>query len=333
MSFRLFVYYCALCGAWAAWLGWALGRLVAPSGDLARALVQGLLLGMLVALALGWVDALGNLARRQAGLLLTRVLVAVAIGCVGGLLGAGLGQLLVRTTHLGLLTLVGWALTGLLIGISVGVYDLVTCLRRKEDPAGARRKVRNGLLGGAVGGLVGSILYLVLRKLLELTFRKPPDELLSASAVGFVALGLSIGLAIGLAQVILREAWLRVEEGFRPGREMLLSKAETTLGRAETCDVGLFGDQAVERLHARITREGSRFVVADAGTPAGTYVNDEPVTQPRPLRSGDRIRIGKSVLRFGEREKPVKASEPDVKPRRERTSTPLRRIPENPFDN
>ena len=43
--------------------------------------------------------------------------------------------------------------------------------------------------------------------------------------------------------------------GFRPGRQILLTRPETTIGRAESCDIGLFGDPAVERLHARITRE------------------------------------------------------------------------------
>ena len=32
MSFRLFIYYCAICGGWAALVGWALGRILAPSG-------------------------------------------------------------------------------------------------------------------------------------------------------------------------------------------------------------------------------------------------------------------------------------------------------------
>jgi hypothetical protein len=34
-----------------------------------------------------------------------------------------------------------------------------------------------------------------------------------------------------------------------------------------------------------------------------TYVNDDLIHGPRILRSGDAIRIGKSVLRFGERQK------------------------------
>ena len=74
----------------------------------------------------------------------------------------------------------------------------------------------------------------------------------SSLAIGLVILGLCIGLLIGLAQVVLKEAWLKVESGFRAGREVMLSKDETTIGRAESCDIGLFGDNTIERLHARI---------------------------------------------------------------------------------
>jgi predicted component of type VI protein secretion system len=117
-----------------------------------------------------------------------------------------------------------------------------------------------------------------------------------------------IGLLIGLAQVILREAWLRVEAGFRKGREVILAKPEITIGRAESCDVGLFGDPQIEKLHARICQDGDHYVLHDEG--AGTYVNDEPVYGSRILHSGDAIRMGKSVLRFGERQKQTSSGQP-----------------------
>ena len=41
--------------------------------------------------------------------------------------------------------------------------------------------------------------------------------------MGFVVLGLCMGLMIAVAQVVLKEAWLKVEAGFRKGRELLLS--------------------------------------------------------------------------------------------------------------
>ena len=121
--------------------------------------------------------------------------------------------------------------------------------------------------------------------------------------MGFVALGMCIGLLVGLAQVILKEAWIKVEAGFRAGREMILAKERTTIGRAEACDIGLFGDNQIEKLHAIILQAGNRYYVEDEHTPAGTYVNEVQVQGRVPLNSGDKIRVGGSVLCFRERAK------------------------------
>jgi pSer/pThr/pTyr-binding forkhead associated (FHA) protein len=106
-----------------------------------------------------------------------------------------------------------------------------------------------------------------------------------------------------LAQVILKEGWLRVEAGFRVGREILLTKEEVLIGRAEVCDIGLFGDSSIERTHARILRQNNRYILVDEGSTAGTFINDWRVTQPTPLKSGDAIRLGSNILRFGERQR------------------------------
>jgi hypothetical protein len=304
MSFRLFIYYCALCGGGGAYLGWALGRVVtAPPGAIAQGL-KGLFLGLCVALALGLLDAAWNLSLSRTLDVFGRVFTAVVVGSMGGLLGGLLGQVLYEhTPHAGFKVL-GWALTGLLVGVSLSVFDLMVGVLQGQDPRGALRKVRNGVLGGTAGGLLGGCLDLGLHALFgEVFAEKPVERLWAPSAWGFVALGACIGLLIGLAQVILKEAWLRVEAGFRPGREWLVTKPEIVLGRAEACDIGLFGDAAVALQHARIRRVGEAFVLADLGTATGTYVNDEPLHGPRELRSGDSIRLGRSVVRFGLRRK------------------------------
>ena len=57
----------------------------------------------------------------------------------------------------------------------------------------------------------------------------------------------------------------------------------------------------VSRRHARIWREGDNFMVEDLGSVNGTVINDiirlEP-RQPRPLDSGDRIKLGETTLHF-----------------------------------
>lgn len=303
MSFRLFIYYSALCGGWAALIGWALGRAAAGQGVVAQAAVKGMLLGLFVAFALSIVDGRWNSAGGHFGSLLLRVLVATAGGAIAGLIGGTTGQLLYSALPLPGFLVLGWTLTGFLIGASLGIFDLLALLVRGEDLRGAWRKLVNGVIGGTVGGLLGGLLFLALKALGASVFRdRSPDELWSPSAWGFVALGICIGLAIGLAQVILKEAWVRVQKGFREGRELILSKPETVLGRGEGCDLGLFGDPAVERIHARILRRGDSFLLADADTPGGTFLNGTRIRQPSVLRSGDTIQLGSSLLKFRERQ-------------------------------
>ena len=311
MSFRLFIYYCALCGAGGAFLGWMLGRPINLGNEILTQGLKGMFLGLSIALALAMVDSLWVFSLRQVVPIGLRVATAVMVGTMGGLLGGLVSQALYDWKEFGAFLVFGWTITGFLIGVSLGVFDLLSSLARGQDPGAALRKILKGILGGTLGGTLGGILSLLLLRgwkgLLLLLGGSPDVErhLWSPSAWGFAALGACIGLMIGLAQVILKEAWLKVEAGFRKGREVILAKPETTIGRAETCDIGLFGDPQVEKLHVRIRQEGKRYVLIDEG--AGTYVNDELIHGSRPLRSGDAIRLGNCVLRFGERRKQTSA--------------------------
>lgn len=313
MSFKLFVYYCAICGAWFGLIGWALGRIVAPgsyedTGAFVRTILRGLSLGTMVALGLGVVDAYWSSSRHILQVVGRGLFVAI-VGCLGGLLGAAVGQGLYQIVgHFSLtvaefLVPFGWLVTGLLIGASIGAYDVLTRSVKGESAAGAMKKVFNGILGGGLGGLLGGLLYIALGVGLSSLFGRPSEDILSSSAWGFVALGACIGLFIGLAQIILKEAWLKVEAGFRPGRELILTKEQTVIGRAEGCDLGLFGDPAVARKHARIVLKGHHYQLELLEETAETYVNDQRVGQTTPLRSGDLIRVGKCLLRFRERQK------------------------------
>src|SRR5262245_39368656 len=271
MSFRLFIYYCAVCGGCSAALGWLLGRLLSPAiveegaARVRQAGIRGLFLGLMVALGLSLVDALWNLTLRRWTQVSLRVLVAVLVGAIGGLIGGMLGQLLLGVA--GILFILGWTLTGLLVGTSIGVYEMLSSLVSQRDATGARKKLLKCLIGGTVGGFIGGTLALLLKNAWTKALSdKDADWLWSPTAWGFVALGMCIGLLVGLAQVLLKEAWLKVEAGFRPGREMILSKETTTVGRAEGCDLGLFGDPGVDKLHARIIQSGHRYFLEDAGT-------------------------------------------------------------------
>jgi hypothetical protein len=293
MSFRLFIYYCALCGGWAAFLAWALVQLAGIDrlGVLARVAVIGGLLGALVAAAVGLIDSLLSATGVQR---LLRALVSGGLGGVGGAVGGLAGELL--HDYAGIPAFVGWMLAGVLIGASIGAFDVLQALSSGRGAAGSFRKMRNGVYGGLIGGLIGGLPWTFLAG--------SPTLAHSSLTISLVLLGASIGLMIGLAQVILKEAWLRVEEGFRAGRELLLTRDETTIGRAEGCDLGLFGDNSIGKLHARILVKDRRYLLAHAAPDGETFVNDEPVSDtPVSLRDGDAIRLGRSLLRFGERQK------------------------------
>jgi hypothetical protein len=304
MSFRLFIYYCALCGGWAAFLAWMIGLVLAPTMPLGKAGIRGMWLGMMIALGLGLLDALWCLSVTRLVQIGMRVGVAVMVGCLAGLLGGILGQGLYGLTGWEVFYVFGWTLTGLLVGSSVGVFELLASAVLQRDFRGSLKKLIKALVGGSVGGLLGGVLSLVLKMVFASFFEgKDVESLWGPTAWGFVALGVCIGLLIGLAQVILKEAWIKVEKGRRPGREMFLTLERTTVGRAEACDIGLFGDNQIEKLHACILQAGNRYYVEDQQTPAGTFVNEQLVVGRMPLKSGDRIRVGDSVLCFKERAK------------------------------
>lgn len=84
-----------------------------------------------------------------------------------------------------------------------------------------------------------------------------------------------------------------------PGHEsgMAYEIAEgATLGRGDV-EIQLEDPFASSR-HARITRQGHVLVIEDLGSTNGTYLNEEPLTGPQPLHSGDRIRIGDSEFSY-----------------------------------
>ena len=91
-------------------------------------------------------------------------------------------------------------------------------------------------------------------------------------------------------------ARLIVEEGPEIGAEFEVSDL-TRIGRLAHLEVPLSGDRGVSREHALIRYVRGRYFVRDLGSRGGTLVNRTRVKQAF-LRSGDRIRVGDSVLLF-----------------------------------
>jgi hypothetical protein len=281
MSFPRLIFYNAMLGGWAAFAGWVLSEMLflRRSNDfgwlafLGTAALVGAAIGLGIAL-------LATITTGRIYGQLTRLGFCFAGGMVGGLVGGGLGNLFFEYELLP--RAFGWMIMGLGIGSVEGIFD--------RSP----KKLRNGLIGGAIGGLLGGFCFDPIVRVVGGT--------MSGRAVAFVLLGLSIGLFIGLAQIILREAWLTVEEGFRPGRQLILDLPVTALGTSEKSQLAFiaFGAKGVEPVHVKIVREpDGRFVVRDNGSRSGTFLNGERVDEEM-LSNDDVIQLGVNKVRFHE---------------------------------
>ena len=91
-------------------------------------------------------------------------------------------------------------------------------------------------------------------------------------------------------------ALLAVESGANAGARFLLDAAITTAGRHPGSDIFL-DDVTVSRRHAEFARQGSGFVVRDAGSLNGTYVERERV-DTHVLLPGEHVQIGKYRLTY-----------------------------------
>jgi hypothetical protein len=72
------------------------------------------------------------------------------------------------------------------------------------------------------------------------------------------------------------------------------------MGRGDAAEIRLQDPFSSSR-HARLVRQGSIIVIEDLGSTNGTYLNEELLSGPQPLHSGDRIRIGDTEFTFEDR--------------------------------
>lgn len=91
-------------------------------------------------------------------------------------------------------------------------------------------------------------------------------------------------------------ARLVVIVGPKIGVQHALGEEGVDIGRDPSCGFPVDND-LVSRRHARIEWTGSGYRIADLGSTNGTFVNDQRITQ-RDLVDGDRISIGKAMLKF-----------------------------------
>jgi pSer/pThr/pTyr-binding forkhead associated (FHA) protein len=87
-------------------------------------------------------------------------------------------------------------------------------------------------------------------------------------------------------------------------QEIPITKPSITIGRVDKNDIKI-ENLAVSRQHAKIVKDGDRYIVEDLNSLNGTFVNEKRVMKGI-LRNNDEILVGKHTLVFtDEEEKPI----------------------------
>jgi hypothetical protein len=194
---------------------------------------------------------------------------------IGGLSTTGF---LIQTSVRG----VAWALAGMAIGLGQGL-----ALR-------SSRLLLYGFLGGAIGGLLGGTLFD------PIFFMVSGEHATSAHlsrGIGFGVIGLSVGLMIGVVELLARDAWLRMVQGPLSGKEFLVFKDSLVVGASPRSDIYLFNDEEVAERHAVIRAAADQYEIEATDPVRPVLVNNRPVRRQR-LRHGDQITLGRTVFVF-----------------------------------
>ena len=180
---------------------------------------------------------------------------------------------------------VAWSILGGTIGAVTGAMAL------------SWRKTVLGLIGGTVGGLVGGVVFDPIC-LLQGSMEVGGSAALSR-LIGFGILGSAIGLGIAIAEEAAKSAWVKIEAGRLIGKQFIIYRNPTRIGAAPSSDIYLFKDPSVLPSHARIDRRSDGcWIVSEHG--AAVQINGRSTNQAR-VRNGDLLKIGETLLRFGER--------------------------------
>jgi pSer/pThr/pTyr-binding forkhead associated (FHA) protein len=70
------------------------------------------------------------------------------------------------------------------------------------------------------------------------------------------------------------------------------------VGRDESNDIVVSGDQSISRHHLQIVYEGNQYYLDDNKSRHGTFLNGTPVKERQPINDGDVIKIGVSLFWF-----------------------------------
>lgn len=90
--------------------------------------------------------------------------------------------------------------------------------------------------------------------------------------------------------------WLAVIEGNLEGEAFHLYEGRNIIGSSHPCDIRI-PEEGVQNQHLSIRFSSGKWMLTDLDTDSGTFLNGKRVYRNE-LKDGDRIKIGKAILRI-----------------------------------
>ncbi|HEB31463.1 MAG TPA: FHA domain-containing protein [Spirochaetes bacterium] len=287
MSLFMRIIFFGLSGIIAGILSWPFTELVIHYQEtfgtlLVFNIVLGISVGLFMGGCFGASEGLISVSKEK---IKNGIVMGMATGVIGGLAGFVAGQaalLYIGTTFFNsnlsfqrigipVSRAIGWATFGICIGVAHGIRSR------------SFGKVRNGIIGGFTGGISGGLAV-------EFIKIYSPGNIF-ARLVGLVLIGFLIGIFYGLVENRLARSTLSLLNGRFKGKEFPLTVRMTSIGRSGKTEIGINGYTNVADVHAEIKKVKNDFVLTDAGSKTGTFVNDDKTAGTK-LRNGDIIRVG-----------------------------------------
>jgi hypothetical protein len=289
--------YLGLAGLAGAFMGWAVFEPFFSDPNHGPPRVGNLIMfpaiSMLVALGFAVAESVVERSWRKA---VSRAVIAIVLGIVFGFIVHIIATVVY---HIGLRFLYGigspvsssnplhwlvrsiaWCVLGVTGGIVYGIAGR------------SLKKSLYGVIGGIIGAGIGG---LVFDPISNFTRIGAPSR-----CIGFIIMGGCVGIAIGLVESALKDRWLYVSGGPLAGKQFILYKPQTRIGRDQSNDIYLFKDIEVQPQHAVIELRAGRAVLIAT---APTFIAGQPVKQ-RTLQNGDLIQIGRYSFSYQEKKRP-----------------------------
>lgn len=285
MNKNLQIYYHAVFGALGGLLGWwIMGSFGTQTWNIwVSSLVVGTGLGVCMGGSIAATD--GAMIKRVPSRAIREGILGAVSGAVAGLTGLMLAQVVWTFLSGGF---IARAITWMLLGLLIGMGDIVVSRRIQRATYAA--------IGGLLGGLIGGIIY---EGLTQIFLAQSGVAQIVIGGLGLVIVGAFIGALIPLARHVLSQGELRVLVGEQTG--LVREVTDTaSIGRYDGNDLYL-PDPGIAWRHAIVRRTDKGFelnVLPEAEDT--THVGNDALApgQSHVLNSGDQIRIGEAVVQF-----------------------------------